>query len=112
VRYCGAGAILKRQAAAASTSPVQGLSGSVFRCENRIRIHTDAVYPITDNSLDSHPDTDIGLRNRIITWTISVSEYDFQTRLYSYKSARPHTWGKRKTPFRLLLSAKWTPSTT
>jgi len=33
---------------------------------NRIRIHADASYLITENSIRSDPDTDIYLRNRII----------------------------------------------
>jgi len=34
---------------------------------NRIRIHADASYLITDDSVSSDPDTDLCLRNRIIT---------------------------------------------
>jgi len=34
---------------------------------NRIRIHADAVYLITDKALNQDPDADIWSRNRIIT---------------------------------------------
>jgi len=47
-----------------------GSSAGVVRIcisgRNRIRIHADAAYLITDNFLDSDPDTAICLRNRII----------------------------------------------
>jgi len=48
-----------------------GSAPGVFRicisARNGIQIQTDAAYPITVSSLDSDPDTDICLRNRIIT---------------------------------------------